>query len=98
MEQTDLCSDTHKPVMEGCAQTGGASTGGQMHGGWCQREANLATGLKACHMDREGNSIPGRGSSPCKDRDTEAEAISVEIQQTFVIHSSVLGELGAPHP
>lgn len=72
--------------------------GGGIHWGWCQREENLVTGLKACHMDREGNSIPGRGTSLYKDRDTEAEVISVDSQQTFVIDFSVLGDPGESCP
>ena len=98
MEEADLCSDSHKPMMEGCAGTRGMSVGGGVHWGWCQREKDLVTGLKACCMDRDRDSSPGRGTRPCKDRDTEAEVIPAEIQKTFVMHSSGLGDPGEPHP
>lgn len=73
MREVELCSDSHTPRMEGSAGTGGARVGEGIQRGWRQRKKNLATGIKACHMDRRG-----RGTSPYKDGDTEAEVISVD--------------------
>lgn len=68
MGEADPCSHSHKPMMEGCAGTGGASVGEGTCWGWCQREENLVTGLKAHRMDRKEDGIPGRGMSSYKSR------------------------------
>lgn len=66
MREVELCSDSHTPRMEGSAGTGGASVGEGIHRGWHQRKKNLVTGVKACHMDRRGNTFQVEGPAHTK--------------------------------